>query len=86
MYIHRIRARLLQSFMFNTLDQASFEIVINAMDFRCFKRDDTVISQGDSGHELYVVEEGLLACFKQFVINHSHLLIDNRVVRKIHDT
>ena len=53
--------------MFNQLDESSQEVVIDAMDEKFFKPGDTVISQGDSGEELYVVEEGKLSCSKIFV-------------------
>lgn len=63
----KIRARLLQSFMFNHLDEQSLEVVINAMDQKFYQPGDSVITQGESGHELYVVENGNLSCWKIFV-------------------
>lgn len=36
------------------------------MDQQFFKPGDTVISQGENGNDLYVVEEGSLACSKIF--------------------
>jgi CRP-like cAMP-binding protein len=42
-------------------------VVIDAMDQQFFKPDDTVIAQGESGNDLFVVEEGSLACSKIFV-------------------
>lgn len=48
--------------MFNKLDEASLEVVINAMDSKHVKAGQRVITQGDSGHELYVVEDGTLTC------------------------
>ena len=53
--------------MFNALDDAQLEIVIDAMDSKLFELGDKVINQGDEGQELYVVEEGSLSCFKIFV-------------------
>jgi len=37
------------------------------MDSKNFNPGDSVITQGEEGNELYVVEEGTLACFKLFV-------------------
>ncbi len=53
--------------MFNPLDDAQLEIVIDAMDSKTYNPGDAVITQGEEGNELYVVEEGTLACFKLFV-------------------
>jgi CRP-like cAMP-binding protein len=63
----KIRARLLQSMLFCHLDETSLNIVIDAMEDKQFSAGATIITQGESGHELYVVEEGTLACFKLFV-------------------
>ena len=35
--IHRIKARILQSFLFNNLDQGDLQIVINAMEEKSFQ-------------------------------------------------
>jgi signal-transduction protein with cAMP-binding, CBS, and nucleotidyltransferase domain len=60
--------------MFNPLDDAQLEIVIDAMDSKTYNPGDAVITQGEEGNELYVVEEGTLACFKLFVSKYlSHL-------------
>ena len=37
------------------------------MDSKTFNPGDSVITQGEEGNELYVVEEGTVACFKLFV-------------------
>jgi signal-transduction protein with cAMP-binding, CBS, and nucleotidyltransferase domain len=56
--------------MFNPLDDAQLEIVIDAMDSKTYNPGDAVITQDEEGNELYVVEEGTLACFKLFVSNY----------------
>ena len=58
--------------MFSNLEKSELEVVINAMDHRHVTKDQRVISQGDSGHELYVVEEGILGCWKTFVSFATH--------------
>lgn len=53
------------SFMFAALDQAEKDIVISAMEPREVPADTRVITQGEDGNELFLVEEGTLRCFKQ---------------------
>ena len=53
--------------MFGPFDDAQLEIVIDAMDSKKYNPGDSVITQGEEGAELYVVEEGTLSCFKLFV-------------------
>lgn len=61
-----IRAVLQISFMFNTLEDHEFDIIINAMNIRAYKPGDWVIKQGDDGAELFVVSSGKLKCEKVF--------------------
>jgi cAMP-dependent protein kinase regulator len=65
--ITAIKSRVIQSFLFNSLDANELKIVIDAMDVRKFKKDDVVIEQGEQGDCLYMVESGELNCFKKFV-------------------
>jgi cAMP-dependent protein kinase regulator len=65
--IQRIKARILQSFLFSGLEQNEVTIVIAAMDERRFKAGEDVIVQGENGDCLYVVETGELNCYKRFV-------------------
>ncbi len=67
MNIDRIRNRLKQSFMFSALDENEIEVVIDAMDEKRVVQGDSVIVEGESGDELYVVEDGILECYKLFV-------------------
>jgi signal-transduction protein with cAMP-binding, CBS, and nucleotidyltransferase domain len=64
--------------MFNPLDDAQLEIVIDAMDSKTYNPGDAVITQGEEGNELYVVEEGTLACFKLFVSKYLSDLYHRR--------
>jgi cAMP-dependent protein kinase regulator len=54
--------------MFSALDEQEMEVVIDAMDEKKVKATQEVIKEGESGNELYVVEDGVLDCFKQFVL------------------
>lgn len=62
----KIRARLSKSFLFNSLEEKDFEIVIDAMTEVKLKPGDVVIKEGDDGDYLYVVEKGRLQCSKVF--------------------
>lgn len=62
----RIISRLNKSFMFAALDEREKDIVVNAMEEKHFKKDDWVIKQGESGDNLYVVDQGELDCYKRF--------------------
>ena len=53
--------------MFMALDDEEMEVVIDAMDEKRVDAGTNVITEGESGDELYVVEEGQLDCFKKFV-------------------
>jgi cAMP-dependent protein kinase regulator len=63
--IARIRTRLGQAFMFSALDEKEKKIVIDAMEEKDFNAGDMVISQGEDGDVLYVVDSGKLDCFKR---------------------
>ena len=53
--------------MFSGLDENEIEVVIDAMDERKAVHGENVITEGEKGDELYVVEEGTLECYKLFV-------------------
>ena len=58
----KIKSRILQSFLFNGLENADINIVIGAMEEKKFKEGDIVIKQGDNGDCIYIVESGELDC------------------------
>lgn len=60
----KIKERLMNSFMFNTLDEKDLNVVIDAMEEKIYNRNDTVIEQGEDGDELFVVGEGKLHCYR----------------------
>ena len=55
-----------KAFMFKMLTDSEKSIVIDAMKEKCYQKDDYVIKQGDDGDELFLVESGLLKCYKKF--------------------
>lgn len=66
---YRIRLRLKQAFMFMYLDEEDLNVVIDAMDEKKVKAGETIITEGEKGDVLYLVEDGMLECFKTFVRN-----------------
>lgn len=48
------------------LDEQDMSVVISALDERKVAAGENVIVEGESGFELYVVEEGILECYKLF--------------------
>ena len=54
--------KLLESFMFNNLDENDFKIVLDAMEKKQFVSGDWVIKQGEDGDVLYIVIKGSLEC------------------------
>ena len=69
--IARIKSRILSSFIFSSLEKNDLEIIIKAMEEKRFIKGENVITQGQDGNCLYIVETGELDCFKSFLINKS---------------
>ena len=72
--INRIKGKIISSFIFSSLDKNEIEIVINAMEEKKFKIDEKVITQGEDGDCLYIVETGSLSCFKVLDNNENKFL------------
>lgn len=80
--MYRIHDRLSQSFLFMGLDESDMTVVINAMDEKKANAGDTIITEGEKGDVLYVVEDGLLECYKNLVILIQISLTKYSKVRK----
>jgi cAMP-dependent protein kinase regulator len=63
----KLTERMMQSFLFNALEDKDFASVLNAMEEKRFSKGDTVIQQGENGDVLYLIYLGHLDCFKVFV-------------------
>lgn len=57
--------------MFSALDARDKEIVLNAMEEKVFKTGETVIKQGDDGDVLYLVDSGVLDCYRRMSKNDN---------------
>ena len=53
--------------MFNALNPEELEIGLGAMTNVTKKAGENIITQGEDGDNLYVVEKGVLTCEKLFV-------------------
>lgn len=68
----KLQEILTLTFIFGKLKQQEKSIIIDAMENKNFEAGETVIKQNDAGDVLFVVEEGELDCFKEFV-SHNHI-------------
>ena len=64
----RIIARVSLSFLFTSLEDKDLNTVIDAMEEKKFNKGDNVITQGENGDVLYLVDQGTLDCLKIFVL------------------
>lgn len=63
--IQQIKGRMLRSFLFGNLDSNDLDIVIGAMEKKMYEPGTNVITQGDDGDCLYLIENGELDCYKK---------------------
>lgn len=75
--ISKITSRVKQSFMFSALDEKDLKTVIDAMEENNFKKNETVIKQGEDGEVLYLLETGKLDCFKKFNKDEKETFLKN---------
>lgn len=62
----RITEMLSKSFLFNTLDHKDFDIIIDAIEEVVIDPNTRVLTQGEMGDFLFVIEKGVLNCLKRF--------------------
>lgn len=60
----RIRDKLLESFMFTSLDEDELSTVVLACVETKVKEGTEIIKQGDNGDKLYIIENGTVECLK----------------------
>ena len=64
--IERIKDKCMQSFIFNSLEDKELKTVIDSFEEKKYKAGENVITQGDEGDVLYLVDSGELDCEKVF--------------------
>ena len=62
----RILKRVTQSFLFSSLEEKELNLVIDAFEENKFSPKESVITQGEKGDVLYLIECGELDCYKTF--------------------
>ncbi|KAF7456640.1 cAMP-dependent protein kinase regulatory subunit [Cryptosporidium felis] len=60
----RIREKLLESFMFTSLEEDELNTIILACVETVVKEGTEIIKQGDNGDKLYIIEKGQVECYK----------------------
>ena len=73
--MQRIKARILQSFLFSNLEQTDIKVVIDSMEEKVYKPEENIIVQGENGDCLFVIETGELNCFKRFTKDGEEKLV-----------
>lgn len=63
---NRIVNKVMQSFLFNSLEEKELSTVIDAFEEKRYVKGDYVIKQGEQGDVLYLIESGTLNCYKTF--------------------
>merc|ERR1719379_3397082 len=61
----RIRGMLKKSFIFESIDEKNLEILVKAMHKVELKDGEKIITEGENGDYLFVVDEGKLDCHKE---------------------
>jgi len=69
-----IRKKLDQAFIFGLLEENEKRIIVDAMQEKIVSKGSRVIKQGDDGDVLYLVEDGMLDCLKDFGRGDTFLL------------
>ena len=62
----RIKEKCMQSFIFNSLEDKELKTVIDSFEEKKYKAGQNVITQGEEGDVLYLVDSGELDCEKVF--------------------
>ena len=62
----RIREKCMQSFLFNSLEGKELQTIIDSFEEKRYKAGQNVITQGEEGDVLYLVDSGDLDCEKVF--------------------
>jgi cAMP-dependent protein kinase regulator len=70
-----IKSRVEENFLFSNLDEKDLETVIDAMEEKVFNSGSTVITQGDNGDCLYLIQSGSLDCYKDIDSERKHIKV-----------
>lgn len=71
----RLSATLGKSFLFSACDEDAKKVLIGAMEEVNAKAGEKVIKQGDDGDFLFVIEAGVLECWKKFPDKDDEIMV-----------
>jgi cAMP-dependent protein kinase regulator len=60
----QLRKILDKSFLFSNLSAEATEIIVNAMEQKTFAAGERIITEGEDGYDLFIIEEGTPECSK----------------------
>lgn len=60
----RLRKILCRSFLFSALTASDLDLIVDAMEEACFGAGESIITEGEDGDHLFVIEEGNPVCKK----------------------
>jgi cAMP-dependent protein kinase regulator len=64
-HINRIQSKIYSTPLFSNLDPKDIELIIGALEEKQFERNESIIRQGEYADCMYLVETGVLECYKQ---------------------
>lgn len=63
--VARIREILAKSWIFANVEEKQLDVIYKAMNKVEYKAEDVVLSEGDEGDYLFIVDDGKLVCYKE---------------------
>jgi len=63
--VQRIRGIVEKSFIFSNVEEKQLEVLLKAMNKVELKAEEKIITEGDSGDFLFILDDGELICFKE---------------------
>jgi cAMP-dependent protein kinase regulator len=70
-----IKSCVHENFLFSNLEDRDLETVIDAMEERVFNANASVITEGENGDCLYLIQSGNLDCYKEIEGEKKHIKV-----------
>jgi hypothetical protein len=64
--IIRLQGLISQVFLFRSLNQIEIDLIIGALEEKLVDANETIIYQGENGDSMYIVESGIIECYKKY--------------------
>ncbi len=65
---HLILEKMLKSFLFKAMDDKNLEIIVNALEEFSFNQGQDIITQGESGSVLYLLDSGEAEVYRKVLL------------------